>query len=115
MISSSNGYHADQILQEVIARKDEIRTAPLKKALLLKFISTIYTECITKRKESKKNPFHLILYEYFFNKYGLKKTVERKLKQVYSLKILKIGLIRLWKQDIFIDKIQINLNCSIDL
>lgn len=34
-------------------------------------------------RNNSQNPLHVIIYEYFFNKYGLKKATEKKLKQVY--------------------------------
>lgn len=79
----SNQSHADAILQEIISSKEEILSTSIKKPLLLKFVSNIYFECLSKRRENKQIPFHVILYEYFLNKYGLKKTVEKKLKQVF--------------------------------
>ena len=76
----SYSVNADALLKEVIAKKDRIFFTSITKTLIMKFVSTILVECINRRRESKINsqtPLHVIMYEYFLNKYGLKKTVEK--------------------------------------
>jgi len=83
----SYSVNADALLKEVISKKDRISFTSITKSLLLKFVSTVLAECINRRRESKFNsqtPLHVILYESFLNKYGLRRTVEKKLKQVKS-------------------------------
>lgn len=86
---SPNFTSAEILLKELISKRDKIHSTSIKKSLLLKFITTVYIDCINRRKENKTSlqaPLHLILYEYFLNKYGLKKTAEKKLKQVACYK-----------------------------
>ena len=85
----SHTLSADMILNDIIRTKHMISSTSITKSLFLKFVSTVYIECINRRKETKTSsqiPLHVILYEYFLNKYGLKKTVEKKLRQVIFYK-----------------------------
>lgn len=76
---------ANELLNKMLQDKNSNIKTKISKQLFAKFISSVYTECLAKQKEAKydfRNPLHVFLYEFFLNKYGLKKAAEKKLKQV---------------------------------
>lgn len=76
---------ANELLNKMIQEKNNNIKTTISKQLFAKFIASVYTDCLEKQKEGKfdfRNPLHVFIYEFFLNKYGLKKAAEKKLKQV---------------------------------
>ena len=49
---------------------------------ILKMIGNIYAEKLMNAQNNLNNPLHVLIYDLFLNKYGLKKIAENKFKQV---------------------------------
>jgi len=80
---SVNADAANSLLNKIIENEGskKIRNY-VSKNNILKMIGTIYSEKLTNSQNNINNPLHILIYDLFLNKYGLKKIAESKLKQV---------------------------------
>lgn len=85
--SSINAEAANQLLQRVmadLASPNYKLTGGIAKPNVLRIISQIYQEKLKQTDVHSGNPPHVMLYDYFINKYGLKKVAENKCVQVIT-------------------------------
>lgn len=54
----------------------------MTRTTLLKLISAIYEEKLLNQQSNSNNPLHIMIYDLYLNKYGLKKIAETKYVQV---------------------------------
>lgn len=79
-MTSVNGESANALLSKAKEKKNV--KSSLTKPSLLKFMSQVYMERLKDLKKTAHIPLHVSVYEYFLNKYGLKKVAETKCLQV---------------------------------
>ena len=78
---SPNAERALFLLDEVQKKDQKFIQAGLTKSTVLKFIAQMYLEII-KLTTKSPNPLYVSVYDYFTNKYGLKKVAETKYIQM---------------------------------
>jgi len=81
-ILSVNADSASSLLMKVKEKKN-IRSG-LPKLMVLKFISQIYLERIKLTGTLRETPLYIVCYDYFMNKYGLRKVAETKCQQMFE-------------------------------
>ena len=87
---SVNADAANSLLIKIIESEGSKKTRNhVTKNNILKMIGTIYSEKLTNSQNNINNPLHILIYDLFLNKYGLKKIAESKLKQVRIKKACK--------------------------
>lgn len=80
---SVNAEVAKTLLEKIIEKKQKNQIKNYYSLnSILKLISQIYTERLTSHQNSN-NPLYVMIYDYFLNRYGLKKICEAKYFQVY--------------------------------
>ena len=79
-VLSVNADFANSLLMKVKEKKN-IKSG-LPKLMVLKFISQIYLERIKLTGNLRETPLYIVCYDYFMNKYGLRKVAENKCQQV---------------------------------
>ena len=77
---SVNADSASALLAKVKANKKVASGLP--KLTVLKFISQIYMDRLKATGAIRQAPLYIVTYDYFINKYGLKKVAETKCQQV---------------------------------
>ena len=85
---SLNADSANSLLVRVRGKKNI--TSGLPKLTVLKFIAQIYLDRLKTTGNIRKTPLYIVSYDYFMNKYGLKKVAETKCQQVLDINILFI-------------------------
>ncbi len=70
----------------LLARAKEKKNlkASLPKLTVLKFISQIYIERLKVSGSLREMPLYIVTYDYFINKYGLKRVAESKCQQMFE-------------------------------
>lgn len=91
-----NAEAANHLLARIIDNYNKKKVKNLlSKINILKMIALIYTEKLINASNNTNNPLHIMCYDLFLNKYGLKKIAENKYSQFleacyFNLKIKKI-------------------------
>lgn len=82
---SVNAEAANNLLTKII-ENEKMKKAKnsMSKMNILKMIALIYAEKVTNSQNNLNNPLHVLIYDMFLNKYGLKKIAENKYKQVIN-------------------------------
>ena len=93
---SENAERALSLLNGIQQKNTKLIQSGLPKLTILKFISQIYTEKLKLIGNKNLNPLYVVVYDYFMNKYGLKKVAESKFIQMLEstkmhLDVLKIN------------------------
>lgn len=102
---SVNAEAANNLLAKIIENeKTKKAKNSMSKMNILKMIALIYAEKVTNSQNNLNNPLHVLIYDMFLNKYGLKKIAENKYKQV-----LNIFYLFLFPQ--FLESCYFYLNC----
>ena len=80
---SVNAEAANYLLSKLLEneKKKNLRNS-MTKNNILKMIASIYSEKLLNSLNNLNNPLHVLIYDIFLNKYGLKKIAENKFKQV---------------------------------
>jgi len=84
---SVNADAANSLLLKIIEndKRKNLRNS-MTRNNILKMIASIYSEKLLNSQNNLNNPLHVLIYDIFLNKYGLKKIAENKFKQVKLFK-----------------------------